>query len=177
MDFGCGTGATAPFLLESLRPEFLLGVDVSGESIAVARGRSLGGAAKFQRLADYNPAGDLDLIYTNGVFHHIPLGQRPGALDLVWRALRPGGLFALWENNPWNPGTRYVMSRIPFDRDAVTLSAPVAKRMLRGSKFEVLGVDFMFIFPRVLKWLRPLERPLSGLPLGAQYQVIARKPV
>ena len=23
------------------------------------------------------------------------------------RALRPGGLFALWENNPWNPGTRW----------------------------------------------------------------------
>ena len=38
-------------------------------------------------------------------------------------ALRPGGLFAFWENNPWNPGTRLVMSRIPFDRDAITLSA------------------------------------------------------
>src|SRR5258708_5362058 len=25
MDFGCGTGATAPFLFQSLRPEFLLG--------------------------------------------------------------------------------------------------------------------------------------------------------
>jgi hypothetical protein len=26
--------------------------------------------------------------------------------------MRPGGVVALWENNPWNPATRYVMGRI-----------------------------------------------------------------
>ncbi len=135
----------------------------------------MGAATRFERFTDYVPAADIDLIYSNGVFHHIPPQQRPGALDFMWRALRPGGIFALWENNPWNPGTRYVMSRIPFDRDAVILSAPEACRMLRASKFEVRRVDFLFIFPRMLSWLRPLERPLSHLPLGAQYQVLARK--
>jgi hypothetical protein len=25
------------------------------------------------------------------------------AVDYVYRSLRPGGLFAFWENNPWNP--------------------------------------------------------------------------
>jgi hypothetical protein len=53
------------------------------------------------------------------------------------RSLRPGGLFAPWENNPWNPNTRYVMSRIPFDRDATTLSPPKAVGLLRQNGFQV----------------------------------------
>jgi hypothetical protein len=33
-----------------------------------------------------------------------------------------GGLFVLWDNNLWNPSTRYVKSRIPFVRAAITLT-------------------------------------------------------
>ena len=44
------------------------------------------------------------------------------ALRCIRRLLRPNGIFALWENNPWNPGTRLVMRRIPFDRDASLLT-------------------------------------------------------
>jgi len=29
-----------------------------------------------------------------------------GRFWVFTEALRPGGLFALWENNAWNPGTR-----------------------------------------------------------------------
>ena len=95
----------------------------------------------------------------------------------VFRRLRPGGLFALWENNPWNPGTRYVMSRIPFDRDAVPLAPPEARRLVRACGFEVLRTDFLFLFPRALRLMRPLEARLSRLPLGAQYQVLCRRPL
>ena len=152
-----------------------MGLDVSEESISVARRQSTAASTRFETFTDFTPVGDIDLIYSNGVFHHIPPEKRAAALEVAWRALRPGGVFALWENNPWNPGTRYVMSRIPFDRDAVTLSAPEACRMLRASNFEIRRVDFLFIFPRIMKWLRPLERRLSSLPLGAQYQVLACK--
>ena len=48
--------------------------------------------------------------------------------------------------------------------------------MLRGGRFAVERTDFLFIFPRVLKFFRPLERRVSRLPLGAQYQVLALKP-
>jgi hypothetical protein len=94
----------------------------------------------------------------------------------IARSPRPGGLFAFWENNPWNPGTRYVMSRIPFDRDAVTLIPPEARQLLQKAGFEILRTDFLFIFPGVLKWLRWIEPSISHLPFGAQYQVLARKP-
>jgi hypothetical protein len=68
------------------------------------------------------------------------------------------------------------MSRIPFDRDAVMVWPAEARRLLASAGLEVLGTDYCFIFPRALQGLRPLETQLRGLPLGAQYQTLARKP-
>jgi len=127
-------------------------------------------------LKNHQPAADFDLAFCNGVFHHIPLSERADAVNHVLRSLKPGGIFALWENNPWNPGTRYVMSKIPFDRDAITLAPPNARKLLHDGGFEILQTDFQFFFPRPLCWFRGLEPLLAKIPLGAQYQVLARKP-
>jgi SAM-dependent methyltransferase len=124
----------------------------------------------------YVPGAAIDLAFSNGVFHHIRPADRPSTIDYIYRALRPGGIFALWENNPWNPGTRYVMSRIPFDRDTTPLSASETRGLLRAGGFEILRTDYLFVFPRFCSWFRALEPRLSGLPLGAQYQVLCRKP-
>ena len=67
------------------------------------------------------------------------------------------------------------MSRIPFDRDAQTLSPPAGRRMVREGGFEVLRTDYLFYFPRLLKWLRPLEVLGRKVPLGSQYLVLGRK--
>jgi SAM-dependent methyltransferase len=171
LDFGCGTGDATPHLL-SLAPD-LVGVDISQKSLEVAA-RRYGARARFLHLAARPPAGDLDLVFCNGIFHHIAPTARPEALRYIHQSLRAGGLFAFWENNPWNPGTRYVMWRIPFDRDAVPVSSPEARRLLWESGFEVLRTDYLFLFPRPLRWLRWLEPRLSRLPLGAQYQVLCR---
>jgi len=175
LDFGCGTGSATPYLLE-LGARRVKGVDVSERSLEVARREHGAEHVRFETLADYQPAGEMDLVFCNGVFHHIPLEQRAGALEVIDRSLRPGGYFALWENHPWNPGTRWVMSRIPFDRDAIVVSPPEARRLVSSVGLEVVRTDFLFIFPRVLKWLRGLEPALSRWPLGAQYQVLARRP-
>jgi trans-aconitate methyltransferase len=137
-----------PFLLSELMADSLLAVDMSVESLAVA-GRLHGSPrVRFVSLVEHQPAEHMDLIFCNGVFHHIPVVDRSTAMKKVYSSLRPGGLFAFWENNPWNPGTRYVMGRIPFDRDAVTLSARAARRLLREGGFEVMHTDFLFFFPR-----------------------------
>lgn len=177
MDFGCGIGSAAPFLTELLNVRSVLGVDVSAAAIEVARRRFGSGQAEFALFDEYEATGRLDLVYCNGVFHHIPPADRAAALNYVYRSLKPGGLFAFWENNPWNPGTRYVMSRIPFDHDAKTLTAPEARRLVRAGGLDVLRTDFFFIFPRALGWCRPVEPLVSRLPLGAQYQVLCRKPL
>jgi SAM-dependent methyltransferase len=177
MDFGCGTGTNSPFLLKLDGVASLLGVDVSESSLNIARRSIPDKRATFSVLDQYRPDGGYDLVFTNGVFHHIPPAERAGAIEYIFRTLRPGGLLLFWENNPWNPGTRYVMSRIPFDRDAITMSAREAQRMVRAGGFDVLRTDFLFIFPKVLSFLRTLEPLLSSFPFGAQYQLLCRKPV
>jgi SAM-dependent methyltransferase len=177
MDFGCGTGTNTPFLLTLDGVTSLLGVDISESSLNIARRAIPDNRAAFSVLDQHGPDGRFDLVFTNGVLHHISPAERAGAIDYIFRALRPGGLLAFWENNPWNPGTRYVMSRIPFDRDAITISAGEAQSMMRSGGLEVLRTDFRFIFPKLLGFLRNLEPLLSGFPFGAQYQLLCRKPV
>jgi SAM-dependent methyltransferase len=176
LDFGCGTGTGTPFLLGLPNVEQLTGLEVSSKSLAVAR--RLYGSARvhFHLCAEFEPAGEVDLVFCNGVFHHIPPAERAQALRYIFNALKAGGVFALWENNPWNPGTHYVMRRIPFDRDAIMLSACEARQLLGEQGFDIMRTDFCFIFPRALRLFRPLERVLNKVPLGAQYQILARRP-
>jgi SAM-dependent methyltransferase len=176
MDFGCGTGSSAPYLLDLIGSRSVLGLDVSEKSLEVARRENDARRTRFMRLGQYEPKAEMDLAFCNGVFHHVPPDKRPSAVNFIYDSLRAGGLFALWENNPWNPGTRYVMSRIPFDRDAITLTSIEARRMVKAAGFEVLRTDFLFIFPKMLHWLRGLEPLLARAPLGAQYQILCRKP-
>jgi SAM-dependent methyltransferase len=175
LDYGCGNGAATPFFFESLGVTRTDGVDVSPKSIDAAS-RMYGSARSTFSVLTSAPTGLFDLAFCNGVFHHIPLDQRAGAVAYVKRALTPGGLWAFWENNPWNPGTRLVMRRLEFDRDAITLSPPDARRLLTAGGFEILETTAMFIFPSALKALRPLEPLVCRIPAGGQYLVLARKP-
>jgi SAM-dependent methyltransferase len=176
LDYGCGIGDTSGLLQELLQCESLVGLDVSERSLGRAR-RDYGSAnCRFLSFSEYPPDGSVDVAYCNGVFHHIPVADRTGSVEYIYRCLRPGGLFALWENNPWNPGTQYVMYRCKFDRDAVKISPPEAARLLRKGGFEVLRTDYRFFFPHFLKPLRLLERSMARIPFGGQYQVLVRKP-
>jgi len=175
MDFGCGTGSSVPFLLDLIGVETILGIDPSLKSLDVAKRMHGSDSIQFLLSDQYQPSEQIDLAFCNGVFHHIPLSERAAACNYIYRSLRPNGLFALWENNPWNPGTRYVMSRLPFDRDAITLSALEAQQMVRAAGFEVLRTDFLFLFPNSLRSLRWIEPHVSRLPFGAQYQVLCSK--
>jgi len=176
MDYGCGSGSATPFLIEILGANFVLGVDTSAKSLVLARRQHGSDRVEFQPLDQYQPSGTMDLVYCNGVFHHIPPHERASAMVCICSSLLPGGIFALWENNPWNPGTRLVMSRIPFDRDAITMTVREARCLMHASGLEVLRTDFLFIFPRALKRLRGIEPLLSSFPFGAQYQILCRKP-
>ena len=176
LDYGCGIGSAAPFFNQCFPLAKFLGLDTSSRSLQEARRLNCDTSSTFLNCVEYQPVGAIDLAFCNGVFHHILPEHRPGTIDYIHRSLRPGGLFAFWENNPWNPGTRYVMSRIPFDSDAITLSALEAQRLLKDTGFEILRTDFLFIFPRAFHFLRVLEPYLVRLPFGAQYQVLCRKP-
>jgi SAM-dependent methyltransferase len=175
MDFGCGTGSTTGILRQVLEPATVFGVDISQESLSVASDRHRDPAMTFL-TPDAWPRGlEVDLVYCNGVFHHIDPADRPASLQFIRGALPPHGIFALWENNPWNPGTRLVMSRIPFDRDAQLMTSHDAVKLLREQGFNPLRVDFAFVFPNMLRALRQFEARLSAWPIGGQYQLLTRR--
>ncbi len=175
LDYGCGTGSTSPELLEQLHAQLVVGVDASRESLDVARKAHTDARLQFSSLSDLQPSAQFQAAYCNGVFHHVEPEHRLDALGYVHRSLTDGGYFGFWENNPWNPGTRLVMRRIPFDRDAKLLSPPHARELLTRAGFHVLRTDSLFLFPRVLSALRPLEARLARFPVGAQYMVLCRK--
>ncbi len=176
LDFGCGVGHGSAHLAEAFPNAEVTGVDAAEEALERAQEQYGGPRIRFVRFPEFAAPGSFDLCYVNGVFHHIEPPKRPEALRFIRDALRPGGHLALFENNPWNPGTRLVMSRIPFDRHAITLSPPEARRLTREAGFRPAGpVRSLFYFPRALHWLRFLETALAPLPLGAQYYVLCQK--
>lgn len=177
LDFGCGTGDTSSHLAERFRSAEIVGVDVAAAAVAHASRRHGREGVRFSSLDELSDDATFDLCYSNGAFHHIPPHERADVLDRLRGWLRPGGMFALFENNPLNPGTRLVMSRVPFDKEAKTLRAGTARRLLSEAGFELVGsTRYLFVFPAALRSLRFLEKRLEGLPFGAQYLVLARRP-
>jgi SAM-dependent methyltransferase len=176
LDFGCGTGTATRFLAEAFPGCHVTGTDPSEASLEVARADHGGVACEFVVPSDLATLQPVDLAYCNGVFHHIPPEERAAAARSVFQAVKPGGLFALWENNPWNPMVWYVMSRVPFDKDAIMLWPGETEDLLKAAGFQLVTTRFGFVFPSFLSALRPLEPLLSPWPLGGQYVVLARRP-
>ena len=177
LDFGCGTGESSAYLAKVFPGSTILGVDTAVPAIELAEQRHGNAKIQFNTLDAMPKQPTFDLCYVNGVFHHIDPSERADAIRNIFNALNPGGHFALFENNPWNPGTRMVMSRIPFDRNAITLSYIETQNLVQAGGFKLArATRFLFYFPKAIGFLRALEPALTGIPLGAQYYVLGVKP-
>ncbi len=176
LDFGCGIGDTCPALAKAFPQAVVVGADVSQPAVARAAATRSSARVLFCEVEGLADAGPFDLCHVNGAFHHIEPDERPEALRLIHQVLGDLGYLALFENNPWNPGARLVMRRIPFDRGARMLAPSVARRLVQVAGFSLEGsTRSLFYFPRPLAGLRFLELHLARVPLGAQYYVLARK--
>lgn len=179
LDFGCGLGDTTILLKKYFPSAEITGTDTAAEALKYAREKnSDGGTIKYIEIKDFRLKNTFNLCFANGVFHHIPPDQRAASVKLIYDSLKPGGLLALFENNPLNPSTKMVMSRIPFDKDAITLTPSETSRLLTNNRFNLITKPhFLFYFPKMLSFLRPLEKALVYVPLGAQYYFLAEKEV
>lgn len=176
LDFGCGLGYASQRLRQMFPAAEITGADTSRNALDAARQKNGGPGIRFVTVDELEAdGGGYDLCHVNGVFHHIAPAARPDALGLIYRVLRPDGMLALFENNPWNFGARMVMARIPFDRDAHMLSPLLTAHLLRQAGFQVRHTDSLFFFPRFLKGLRCSEPFLGWTRLGAQYLVVAAR--
>lgn len=175
LDFGCGIGGSFRHFFELLGCRMVIGLDPSAKSLRIAASRHPEYKLHLSTPEDFAPNADLPFVFTNGVFHHIPPADRLDALAYIRDCLSADGIFAFWENNPWNPVVVCTMARNEFDRHARTISPLDAVRMLKAASFRIEDVDFCSFFPRFARRLRIWEPYLTWLPLGAQYLVLARK--
>jgi SAM-dependent methyltransferase len=169
LDFGCGAGRSLPYLAQYFPDAELWGYDVSPASLRIAAER----VPNAKLFSDWGSLGEtrFDAIIAANVFHHIPTEQRPGALRLCQQALTDNGQMFLFEHNPYNPATRWVFERCPFDVDAEMFNLKSALKLARDAGFSATQQGYTLFFPRPLAFLRGLEPLLKHLPLGAQYYV------
>lgn len=173
LDFGCGTGDTSAALAEMFPSACVVGVDVVEAAVQSADARLGSERTVFGTLTLLDQSDPFDLCYVNGAFHHIDVADRPQAMRTIHRAMRPGGVLAVFENNPWSIPARMVMRRIPYDAGAVMVRARTLAALARDAGFaEVLPARYLFVFPKALRPLRAVERGLESLPIGAQYGVL-----
>jgi ubiquinone/menaquinone biosynthesis C-methylase UbiE len=125
------------------------------------------------------PFGDarFDLITAVCVYHHVAMPDRRLLTREVVRVLRPGGVFAMIEHNPFNPVTQFIVKRTPVDQNAQLLKPSQARSLLRGAELGDLKSQFFLYFPEsVYARLRGVEKVLSSIPLGGQYAVFGARP-
>jgi len=173
LDFGCGAGRGLPYIASYFPESDVCGFDVSEASLDVALSR-------MPEAVLVSDMGDLkderfDLIVAANVFHHILPDERVAALSDCRKVLADKGKMFIFEHNPYNPATRWVFERCPFDVDAEMLSKASASRIARQADLKVTDSGYTLFFPGPLSILRGLEKFLKLVPLGAQYYVQLEK--
>ena len=176
LDFGCGIGASLPHLHAAFPGAALTGLDVSHKSLAIAESRFPGIATLVPYDGAEVPLADAsqDLIFSACVFHHIDAAEHTRLFAELKRLLRPGGRLVIFEHNPVNPVTRYIVATCPFDENAVLIPAPTLANRQKAAGFTRVETRYTGFFPGPLRALRPLEPAMSALPVGAQYYTVAR---
>ena len=179
LDLGCGDGETAAAIPDFFSDVTVDGIDVSKQSIQVAQHREL----PFAHFQVYNgtdipfPDQQFDVVFVAGVFHHVDPSFHLALLQEISRVLKPGGQLFIFEHNPWNPATRYLVKTCVFDEDARLLRAGQLRSLIHQVKLNLFPTRYILFFPRgrLFAWLHPVEKYLKRVPLGAQYLLQAVK--
>ncbi len=181
LDFGCGTGE----FLQSLRRHGfageLCGCDVSGGMLAEAARRWPDDRPPALHQSENAwlpyPANGFDVVLACCVLHHVPPAQHPAVFLELARVLKPGGRLVVFEHNPLNPLTRWIVARAPIDRHAILFRAAALRRALAAEGLTASRTAYLLFFPPRFRRLRALEGGLGWLPLGGQYALAAEKPL
>ena len=176
LDFGTGIGGSLPYLAKQFPGAALTALDVSRRSLEIAEHRNPGVANFVLHDGGQNfplPRGAFDMIFTSCVFHHIPVAEHVGLFSQLRQLLRPDGVMITFEHNPINPVTRYIVATCPFDENAVLIPASSLVQRQRQAGFSHVRIAYTGFFPGALRSLRPLERFMTAVPIGAQYYSFA----
>lgn len=173
LDVGCGDGETEVFIQKHLPGWKVNAIDVSAASVKTANEKNIANTS-FQLFNGTDiPFTDnrFDVVFIASVLHHVDFSLHGVMMKEIYRVLKPEGRLYLFEHNPLNPFTQYLVNTCDFDKDAKLLFHWYCKKVLKKTGFISVKIKFILFFPRQGFWgkLKGVENALSWLPLGGQY--------
>lgn len=168
LDLGCGIGAYHPGLKDRFRE--LHGIDVSEQSIQIASAQH-----PFVRYATFDGIrlpyldNQFSIIFAVCVMHHVPPEQWNSLMKELHRVTKLNGMLLVFEHNPYNPATQYIVKSCDIDKDAVLLRPKKLKELAKSAGFERICTRTIISVPPSNPTLKRLDLLLGHLPFGAQY--------
>jgi SAM-dependent methyltransferase len=173
LDVGCGRGD----LLRLGAAGFgsVTGCDVSAEMIKGCRDLEVRQQSDASALPF--PEEYADFVTAVCVYHHVAPAARGALTAEVHRILKPKGVFAIIEHNPWNPVTQITVRRSPIDTDAILLRSTEAVSLMRAASFRPIHQEYFLYLPEAVYYRTPwVESCFRKIPFGCQYAVFGEKP-
>ncbi len=175
LDFGCGDGQFG-VLLQTLFPNsHHFGVDCSIEMMCQSTmDRNFVQVEEFRGL----PIADrvFDLILCVCVFHHLEEKNLELTFRELSRVLTTGGYIVVFEHNPTNPLTRFVVRRTPVDKDAVLISVGSLERVAKKVGLNTVAKRGCGMVPPISKLMHAIDAQIALLcPIAAQYMIVLRR--
>lgn len=171
LDIGCGHG----FIHHYLQDYDITGLDTAGSVLELAQHANNGvnyvhcdgGDLPFQ-------SGSFDVILMICVIHHVAKEEWSYFLKEVRRVLGLSGFVIIFEHNPFNPITRYIVKKNPLDVGANLISSSCLREQLFDTGFAGVKSRYISLTPFALPIFGAVEKMLNKIPLGAQYYTIAQ---
>jgi trans-aconitate 2-methyltransferase len=185
-DLGCGPGNSTALLVARWPDAVVVGVDSSSEMLARARASGLRAAWVESDIAEWTPAGPLDVLFSNAALQWLPDHAR--LLPRLLGQVRPGGVLAV--QMPHNFGSpSHVLLREVADAgpwaerlQPLLLREPVGAPQLyydllapRAGSIDIWETEYLQVLEGddpVLSWtrgtaLRPVQAALEAEELRA----------
>lgn len=191
LDVGCGMGDNA--ILLALAGAEVTGVDVSPRSVEIAERRAratgLPVAPRFVcapiETADL-PAGAFDVVWGDGVLHHV-IPELDGVLGRLRALARPGGRFVFSEPVNRAPALRRLRAALPIPADGTPGERPLEEAELEIVRrhvpdlalrpFGLLGRANRFVVPRGYEGAPLARRVLANALCAADWAILSAGPV
>jgi ubiquinone/menaquinone biosynthesis C-methylase UbiE len=175
LDFGCGLGDFSKYLQSKDRK--IYGLDLSFEMIKYANSNNPYSNVFFhQANGDHIPIQDrsFDVVFTSCVFHHIEIENFNQIFNEIKRVCKINGIIIVFEHNPNNLITQFVVRTTPIDKNAKLLQREYLLRVMRQHQFTIYAKGYLLFGPKFVDEF--LTENLPGIyqfPLGGQYFISA----
>jgi len=179
LDLGCGDAVTDLFFNRHFPHFQITGIDVSGESIAIATQKNIDNAVFKTYDGEKIPFADeqFDIVFVAGVLHHVAIDQQQNLVAEAARVLKPTGRLYIFEHNPFNPLTRYLVNSCEFDKGVQLLPSKKTKGIIVKAGLKISNMKYLIFFPRnaFFRLFHRIEKHLQKWPVGGQYFIRAIK--